>query len=917
MKLHESGEEVSQLTHLSHSEQLVMWGPKSLKTMYNALNSTYKALKSNTNPEDIDVKLKIDGSPSSIAATNFNGEKFVATKGFFNKDRKSAHTPEECDQLWGAIPDLCNKMKGLLAHLDEINIPEGEIWQGDFLFSKEDLSSQNIDGISYVTFQPNTIIYAVPDSDPIAKLITQADLGIAWHTTYTGPDFDNLKISFNASVDRLGHPISVFMMDAILPSLAGIGTLTSEETEKAETTLANLKSNIGFLLEDASYNNIVSHSAIIELVEKFDNSRIRSEVGLSDPKGFIEEFKAFVMAEAEKKAASLKKEASKAAKIEKGKEICDFIEENRTTFEKIYEVKNQVVELKEFFIRKLNKLGSFRTFVRHIDRGFLPCGQEGYAVSDIDGNIQKFVSRIEFSHNNFSKEIVKGWMSDRRLQEDIEADILSGPNADLFKAMKNDILADVDVKDSNPARVFAKTPADPKKKSDMAVIPKGDTSREAWGEELKNKIDSGEIPNATITKFNPKPIIDLVYRFDDEFYKFHLMGKPSAQGGNRSDTADTQESAIALGVALATGNSNPQIKSTYDAFYSKLDSTWKHTVDSEVNYIKSHFCKDEAYMSSGGGTGGQTVTTSDGVDFLSLIEKKFKEVRPTEGFSLRKYNSWDDSDIFLCRKSFFPTFKDSLENCMSLNEMLDFLYRCKIEKDAFGVSLKKLGAAGPHALNLGYYPDRPSVEEEAKKMAEGMSFSRIKIAPMTLPFAPEEYQLFMSDLNPSEDYNKTFHFRFKSTKTTSKESIKIESLHAGDGAAEGSVGPDVIFNLFRDLSGVSFEELPTSAGKAEASALSSEELDAVAGRIKVIESSGKIHKLAPSITSDNWALFREYIESLPVDLRRSMGRYLFAINCTYMLAVLESKKKLEIAMCAARILCKKDTAIHAPRYKVY
>ena len=917
MKLHESGEEVSKLTHLSHSEQLVMWGPKSLKTMYNALNSTYKALKSNTSPEDIDVKLKIDGSPSSIAATNFNGEKFVATKGFFNKDRKSAHTPEECDQLWGAIPDLCNKMKGLLAHLDEINIPEGEIWQGDFLFSKEDLSSQNIDGTSYVTFQPNTIIYAVPDSDPIAKLITQADLGIAWHTTYTGPDFDNLKISFNASVDRLGHPISVFMMDAVLPSLAGIGTLTSEETEKAETTLADLKSNIEFLLRDASYNNIVSHSAIIELVEKFDNSRIRSEVGLSDPKGFIEEFKSFVMAEAEKKAASLKKEASKAAKIEKGKEICDFIEENRTTFEKIYEVKNQVVELKEFFIRKLNKLGSFRTFVRHIDKGFLPCGQEGYAVSDIDGNIQKFVSRIEFSHNNFSKEIVKGWMSDRRLQEDIETDILSGPNADLFKAMKNDILADVDVKDSNPARVFAKTSADPKKKSDMAVIPKGNTSREAWGEELKNKIDSGEIPNATITKFNPKPIIDLVYRFDDEFYKFHLMGKPSAQGGNRSDTADTQESAIALGVALATGNSNPQIKSTYDAFYNKLDSTWKHTVDSEVNYIKSHFCKDEAYMSSGGGTGGQTVTTSDGVDFLSLIEKKFKEVRPTEGFSLRKYNSWDDSDIFLCRKSFFPTFKDSLENCMSLNEMLDFLYRCKIEKDAFGVSLKKLGAAGPHALNLGYYPDRPSVEEEAKKMAEGMSFSRIKIAPMTLPFAPEEYQLFMSDLNPSEDYNKTFHFRFKSTKTTSKESIKVESLHAGDGAAEGSVGPDVIFNLFRDLSGVSFEELPTSAGKAEASALSSEELDAVAGRIKVIESSSKIHKLAPSITSNNWTLFREYIESLPTDLRRSMGRYLFAINCTYMLAVLESKKKLEIAMCAARILCKKDTAIHAPRYKVY
>ena len=322
-------------------------------------------------------------------------------------------------------------------------------------------------------------------------------------------------------------------------------------------------------------------------------------------------------------------------------------------------------------------------------------------------------------------------------------------------------------------------------------------------------------------------------------------------------------------------------------------------------------------MTSGGGTGGQTVTSSDGIDFLSIIESKFKEVRPKEGFTLKKYNSWDDSDMFVCRKDFFPAFKSSMEKCTTLTEMLDFLYKCKTERDAFGVSLKKMGKKTPRALNLGYYPARPSVKDEAAKMAEGMILSRIKIAPMTLPFKPEEYQIFMSDNSPSDDANKSFHFRFKSTKTTSKESVKVESLHAGDGAAEGSVGPDVIFNLFRDLSGVSFEELPTSAGKAEASALSSEELDAVAGRIKVIESSSKIHKLAPSITSNNWTLFRGYIESLSTDLRRSMGRYLFAINCTYMLAVLESKKKLEIAMCAARILCKKDTAIHAPRYKVY
>lgn len=917
MNLYEAGEEVSKLTHLSHSEQLVMWGPKSLKTMYRALDNTYRALRSHTNPEDIEVKLKIDGSPSSIAATNFNGEKFVATKGFFNKERKSAHTLEDCDRLWGEVPDLCEKMKGLLAHLDEINIPVGEIWQGDFLFSKKDLSDQEIDGANYVTFQPNTIVYAVPASDPIAKLIKEADLGIAWHTTYRGADLDNLKIGFDASVERLGHPTSVFMMDAILPSLAGIGTLTSEETETAENALSQLKNNIEILTQDSTYNLIVQQSSLIEMIEKFDNHQIRMEKPLSSPSEFVESFKAFIMEEANKKAATLKKESSKVAKIEQGQKVCDFVDAHKGTFEKIYEVKNQVVFLKEFFIKKLDKLGSFRTFVRHIDRGFLPCGQEGYAVSDIDGNIQKFVSRIEFSRNNFSREIVKGWMSDKRLQEGIEDDISKGPNADLFKALKNDVLSNASVKDTSPSRSFAKNPVDPKKQTTISVTPNDGNSREAWGEDLKNRIDNGEIPNATITKFNPKPIIDLVYHFDDNFYKIHLLGKPAASFGGRSDTADIQESAIALGVALATGNDNQGISDSYNNFFNRLDSSWKKTVEAEVAYIAEHFCNKVPYATSGGGTGGKSVTTSDGIDFLSIIESKFKEIKPGTEYSLRKYNSWDDSDMFVCERGFIQEFEDSLKKCLTLNEMLSFLYRCKEEKKAFGVSLKKMGGNTPKELNLGFYPGRPSIREEAKKMSEGMTLSRIKISPMNLPFETEEYKIFMTDDSPSEDYNKTFLFRFKATTTTSDQSMKMESLHLGDGAAEGSVGIRSAFSLFERIANVSFKEIPDTASAAESSALRPDELDMVEKRIKVIESNSKIHDLAPTITSDNWGPFREYIESLPTSDRKKMGRYLFAINCTYILAVLDSKKKLEESLCAARILCKKDTATQAPRYKVY
>ena len=35
--------------------------------------------------------------------------------------------------------------------------------------------------------------------------------------------------------------------------------------------------------------------------------------------------------------------------------------------------------------------------------------QEGFAVSDIDGNVVKLVDRGEFSFANFSPDVQKGW----------------------------------------------------------------------------------------------------------------------------------------------------------------------------------------------------------------------------------------------------------------------------------------------------------------------------------------------------------------------------------------------------------------------------------------------------------------------------------------------------------------------------
>ena len=67
------------------------------------------------------------------------------------------------------------------------------VYQGDFLFSQEDLQMQNIEGEDLITFKPNTITYAIPAHSGLGQRIKQAKIGVIFHTKYTGISLQNLK----------------------------------------------------------------------------------------------------------------------------------------------------------------------------------------------------------------------------------------------------------------------------------------------------------------------------------------------------------------------------------------------------------------------------------------------------------------------------------------------------------------------------------------------------------------------------------------------------------------------------------------------------------------------------------------------------------------------------------------------------
>jgi hypothetical protein len=126
--------------------------------------------------------------------------------------------------------DLQAKFLVALREFKKLGIKSG-VYQGDLMFINSDLSTETIDGQDYLTFQPNTIVYAVPAASPLARKIRRAKIGVVWHTTYTGKTIEDMTASFGESIiTKLNSVSSVWMNDATYKDARGTATFTKEET---------------------------------------------------------------------------------------------------------------------------------------------------------------------------------------------------------------------------------------------------------------------------------------------------------------------------------------------------------------------------------------------------------------------------------------------------------------------------------------------------------------------------------------------------------------------------------------------------------------------------------------------------------------------------------------------------------------
>ena len=352
----------------------------------------------------VNVTVKWDGAPAVFAGYNPENDRFfVGSKGVFNKNAKINYTEADIDDNHSG--GLADKLKVALAELSRVNIKG--VLQGDMMYTKDDLKREDIDGESYITFQPNTIVYAVPVKTKLAAKIMSSNMGIVWHTTYSGDTMEDMTASFGVSSGAYKEKNTVWQADAAFKDQSGTATMTKKETgdvtailKKAGSLFQKLDSNILGMIANDPQTSL--------MVKTYYNTKVRSGDKVKNVKKHTAGMIAYVYDKLKADIDKVKQEKTKKVKKEIMDKYVKFLRKNSGEFVKIFAMQNLLIDAKLLIVRKLESIqGLTKTFIK-TPTGYRVTAPEGFvAIDSLKGGAVKLVDRMEFSMQNFNA--AKNW----------------------------------------------------------------------------------------------------------------------------------------------------------------------------------------------------------------------------------------------------------------------------------------------------------------------------------------------------------------------------------------------------------------------------------------------------------------------------------------------------------------------------
>tara|TARA_Y100001937_G_scaffold14661_1_gene19809 strand:- start:1506 stop:2720 length:1215 start_codon:yes stop_codon:yes gene_type:complete len=385
-------------THLEHIEDIILTdgyeGGKAVVEYFRGLLLTLKG----TSSEAVKVSVKWDGAPAVVCGVNpDNGKFFVGTKSVFAQNAKINYTKKDIANNHGT-DDLGQKLLKCLVHLKKLNM-QG-VYQGDLLFTDEDITRKNIDGKPHLTFTPNTITYAVPEQQDLGKRIDRAKVGIIFHTSYVGDSLADMNAQAGADVESFTQSADVFFDNATYKDVSGSAKFTDNETSSFLSEIDKLENLLSRIPRNLS-NLFGANQDFVPFFQMYINAMVKQGELPANSVQFLQGFRKFYIDRMQQQISGLKAQKALALRQDKIKQMPQFLNKLKAPLTAMLIFYKQVQKMKAIILKKMNQAQAIGSF-QQTDGGLQVTEPEGFVAVDKTGNAVKLVDRLGFSRRNLT-----------------------------------------------------------------------------------------------------------------------------------------------------------------------------------------------------------------------------------------------------------------------------------------------------------------------------------------------------------------------------------------------------------------------------------------------------------------------------------------------------------------------------------
>lgn len=391
--------------HLEHLEdEIINNGIDGGRASITFLLALRDMMKGNAKKK-FNMTVKWDGAPAIFCGKHpEDGRFFVAKKSLFNKEPLFYTSEQEIKDAKELSSNLKEKFLTSFQCLSKLSFTD--ILQGDLMYTN-DKKMTNMDGKTFITFQPNTIMYAVDVESKLGKEIASSKMGIVFHTTYTGSTIDGLSASFGAKLPS-GSSSDVWMDDATYKDVSGNSSMTAKETLALTRELTAVgKAFHGITRKDLQkfkqIQDTIAKKGVGASYKTYCNAQIRAGSYKPTYNGYMKHFENYWR---DMVVGKVKMEKTKQIKREIGEQLYAELRSLNKFITNLTKFMEHLVIAKQIIIVALNRVKSIGTFKR-TDKGFEAVNPEGYVAIDRTGSAVKLVDRMEFAYNNFTA--MKAW----------------------------------------------------------------------------------------------------------------------------------------------------------------------------------------------------------------------------------------------------------------------------------------------------------------------------------------------------------------------------------------------------------------------------------------------------------------------------------------------------------------------------